>query len=129
MISDALALWEYIKKQNADVNTFRALFNWEGQIIEGDNILSVEKITVPDSQYVWYYRINSPEGYVSIPMPVNPNVYQDFAMTDGSPNQNIDYFRFVSTPISSVMSGGANNVLVNFMVFSYRPDILLGVNR
>ena len=128
MISDALALWEYLKKQNADVNTFKALFNWEGQKIEGDNILTVEKITVSDSQDVWYYKINSPEGYVSIPIPVNPNVYQDFAHIDSSPNQDINYFRFVSTPLSSVMSGGTNNILVNFMVFSYRPDILLGVN-
>lgn len=75
----------------------------------------------------WFYRVKPLEGWVFIPYPVIPTAYYDFGHLLGSPANNPDasIFRFVAHGMSTFQSGGAENLLVDFMIFGYKPADLI----
>ena len=124
MISDALALIEFLKKHYDEYHVLSAFFNSEGRRKEGDSELEVQKVPVKDRVGIWFYRVKGPEGYVFVHMPVVAGLYPDYALAGEGPNTDATLFRYVNTPVSSVQ-GGAANTLVDFIVYGYRPKDLL----
>jgi len=127
IIGDALALIELLKRHYDDWGVVCALFDWEGNRVEGSPTLTVRRI--PDAtgrNDAWFYEVSGPEGYVFVHMPVVAGLYVDCALTGKPTNKNADarFFRYVGTPLSSAM-GGVANTLVSFVVFGYPPKALL----
>ena len=128
MISDAIALIELLKKHYEEWKVLSALFDWQGNRIEGDTQLEVERIPEQRRPDVWFYRVKGPEDYVFVHMPVVAGLYPDYALAGGGPNTDANYFRYVNTPLSS-FSKGASNTRVNFIVYGYRPKDLLKAKK
>jgi len=124
MISDAIALIEFLRKHYDEYKVLSAFFDWQGNLIEGDEQLRVEKIPDPKRQDAWFYHVVGPEDYVFVHMPVVAGLYPDYARIGDGKNTDADYFRYVNTPLSSVQ-GGASNTRVSFIVYGYRPKDLL----
>ncbi len=123
MISDALALIEFLKKHYDEYHVLSALFDSEGKRTEGDSELEVEKIP-SGREGRWFYRVKGLEGYVFVHMPVVAGLYPDYALAGEGPNTDATLFRYVNTPLSSAQ-GGVANTLVDFIVYGYRPKDLL----
>ena len=128
MIADILSLIEFLKKNWRDYETISTLFSWNGQRIKGDRRILVDIINVEGKEDQWFYRIKELKNYVFVIMPVIP-VYIDYGIERGDKNPDAKFFRFVTTPLSSVISGGSPNVKVDFMVIGYNPENLLMVNK
>lgn len=123
MIADILAVYNFIKDEVDNAVVLSALFSDEGTRIEGDESIKVKIHKVTDTQ--WFYEIEAIDDYVLIPFPVNPAVYVDYGMDNGSQNPSTKFFRYVSSPLSRYSGGGEPNVKVNFLVFGYKPADLL----
>ncbi len=105
-----------------------ALFDWQGNRIEGDTELEIERIPEPQRADAWFYRVKGPRDYVFVHMPVVAGLYPDYATVGGAPNPDANYFRYVDTPLSS-FSEGAPNTRVSFIVYGYRPKDLLKAKK
>ncbi len=128
MISDAIALIDFLRKHYEEYKVLSALFDWRGNLVEGDSRLKVQVIPDPKRQDVWFYQVKGPKDYVFVHMPVVAGLYPDYALVGGGPNTDANYFRYVNTPLSSV-SGGASNTRVSFIVYGYRPKDLLKAKK
>ncbi len=128
MISDAIALIEFLRKHYEEYKVLSALFDWKGKRIEGDSELRVEITPDPKRKDVWFYHVVGPKDYVFVHMPVVAGLYPDYATVGGAPNPDANYFRYVDTPLSS-FSEGAPNTRVNFIVYGYRPKDLLKAKK
>lgn len=125
MISDILALYNFLKDETTEASILSALFSATGDRIKGDEGIQVIKHAIPDSQDKWFFEVKPILDYVFVPYPVNPAVSLDFGTPNGKPNPDSRFFRFVSTPLSLYSSGGEPNVLVNFIVYGYSPEDLM----
>ncbi len=56
MISDALALIEFLRKHYEEWKVLSILFDWKGKRIEGDSELRVEITPDPKRKDVWFYH-------------------------------------------------------------------------
>ena len=61
-----------------------ALFDWEGNRLEGNDDLHINRIPEQKRDDVWFYRVIGPDNYVFVHMPVIEGVYPDFALTQGT---------------------------------------------
>lgn len=129
MISDALALIDFLKKNWEHYKTVSALFKWDGTKVEGDDKIAVVKIQVKGSRDKWFFRIRPVDGYVFVYMPLIPSVVVDNGTLGGEKNPDADLFRFVGNLFSSVISGGNPNVKADFLVVGYKPKDLLRVRE
>jgi len=125
MISDAISLIEFLRRNWERYKIISAIFNSDAKRIEGDDNIMVDKILTKNTKQ-WFHRVKPFEDYVFIYMPTIPGaVYIDHATKEGEVNQNAEYFRFVNNPLSTFQSGGAPNVIVNFIIVGYRPKDIL----
>ncbi|MGD0284522.1 MAG: hypothetical protein ABSB12_02930 [Candidatus Saccharimonadales bacterium] len=125
MLSDALALVDFLQKNKAKYTTLGALFDSSGQRIEGSQRIIIDKIpssSSPDT--IWFYKVRPVNGYVFTPIPVTV-CYIDYGLRQGSNNPDSETFRFVATPMSTFTSGGAQNLLISFTIIGYKPKQLL----
>ncbi|MBU0612971.1 hypothetical protein KKB10_03050 [Patescibacteria group bacterium] len=129
MISDALSLYEFLKKHWKKYSVISALFDADGERIEGDQKIFVTKQIVGGRNDQWFYRIKEIDEYTFIYMPVIPLVYADYGLEQGETNADARIFRFVGNPLSTVTSGGAKNVRVNFIVVGYKAKDLLNIKE
>ena len=94
------------------------LFDWQGNLVEGDDKLKVEVIRDKNRPDIWFYHMTSPKEYVFVHMPVVAGVYPAYGVHGGGTNRDARYFRYVDTPLSSHTGGVANtqvgSVLHNF---------------
>lgn len=127
MIGDALALIEFLRKHYDEYHVVSALFDWEGNRIEGDKELTVEKLPAlpAKKESHWFYRVSGPKDYVFVHMPVVSGLYADYPLAGQGPAGDASAFRYVNTPLSSSMKGGAANTQVSFIVYGYHPKYLL----
>ena len=126
MISDVIALIDFLKKCQDQCNIISALFDWSGKRLEGDERIIVDKISIRDKKDAWFYKIRPLEEYIFIHMPVVPgSVYIDNGMEDGEQNPDAKLFRYVGNIFSSVISGGNPNTKVDFIVIGYKSKDLL----
>jgi len=127
VISDAIALIEFLRKNWQKYQTISALFDYDGKRIEGDEQVVVTRIQAGDAKDKWFYRITPIQGYVFIYLPTIPgSVYVAHGKYETDTNPRAELFRFVGNSMSTFQSGGAPNVLVDFIVVGYRPKDLLG---
>ena len=124
MIADAIAILNELKAHYDEWGVRNALFDWQGNRIEGDDDLRVEVTRDATRDDCWFYHVHGPKGYEFVHMPVVAGVYPDYGHPAGSKNADARFFRYVPTPLSSAM-GGNPNVKVNFVVFGYPPKALL----
>ncbi|HSW37610.1 MAG TPA: hypothetical protein VLG37_04565 [Candidatus Saccharimonadales bacterium] len=124
MISDALALIEFLQKNKAKYDTLSALFNAEGDKIEGSQELELEILQVKGTPEVWFYKVKPLPDYVFMTMPV-VSCYTDYGTELGRQNPTSDFFRFVANPLSNFTSKPVGNLKVNFSVIAYKPKQLL----
>ena len=127
MISDTITLIEFLRKHWVEYKIKSAMFNPQGQRVEGDEEIVLDKISVVsgDSRQ-WYYRVRPIEGYVFVFMPTVPGaVHVDLGKPVGADNPSTEYFRFVAHPLATFASGGTPNVLADFIIVGYRPTDLL----
>ena len=129
MIGDALALIEFLRKHSEALRVLSALIDWQGNVVDGDEKIGVEIIPIEDGKRVWYYRITGPEGYVFVHMPVIAGLHLDCARMHDRVTTDANYFRYVSTPLSGSIKGGAPNTEVDFLVYGYRPKDLLATRK
>lgn len=123
MVGDVLALIEFLRKHWEELHVVQGFFDADGNRMEGDEELSVN-IHSTDRDNVWFYEVVGPADYVFVHMPVVAGLYADYALR-GSKNPDARFFRYVNTPMSASISGGASNVKVSFLVYGYRPTDLL----
>lgn len=126
MISDVLALWNFLDEQLDTASVFSALFDADGNRKGGSDLVKVKLIrSGPVDGPIWFYQVEPYKDYVFVPMPVNPALYFDYGQLNSSNNPDARFFRFVASPMSRYSSGGEPNVKVDFMVFGYKPDDLM----
>ena len=132
MISDAIALYDLLRRIHGERKIISALFDWEGKRLEGDERLKVHKDrqTIPISGPQWWYSIEPFEDYQFIRFPVNPGgVVEDLGAADGDQNPHQDCFRYIPTPDGTIRGSEQHNVKMNFMVFAYKPSDLLSTGK
>ena len=76
---------------------------------------------------VWWYRIASREEYVYIRLPVNVGSVVEEVTRASEEETADDIFRFVAVPTGRIKVGPRPipNVRMDFMLFAYRPLLLL----
>lgn len=130
MISDAIALLELILNTFGKSNVPSALFDWEGNRIEGDDRIKVNLIKGQgEESKAWWYCVEAVENYQFIRIPVNASaVIESLGAPINENNRVSDYFRYIPTPDGHIYGGTISNVKVNFMIFAYRPSDLLSTS-
>jgi hypothetical protein len=124
MISDAIALYELIRRIYAERTFIAALFDWEGNRLEGDDRLKVQVHNLREG--VWFYSIEPLEDYQFIRIPVNMGgIIESHGTIGEEMNRLAEYFRYIPVPDGRIYGGTRLNVKVNFMVFAYKPSDLL----
>jgi hypothetical protein len=118
MISDFLALYEFLKKNADEFLTLGAVFDERGVRVEGDKEVEVEIIEMKRED-VWFYRVNPYSNYVFVPIPAIP-CRIEFAST--GKNLTTEIFRFTFTNLSSETRP---NLLVSFSIIGYQPSQML----
>lgn len=129
MISDVLAMVTFISNYTSQLAVRHALFDFNGNLISGDDVISVKKMAASNNPNVWFYKVNPIDGYVFIYLPIIPSVAVDFGTKEGSKNPSAEFFRFIDNPMKSITVGGAPNVEVNFMVYGYRAESFLQLKK
>ena len=124
MISDVLALVDFIKKTQAEWNVKVAHFDGSGVKIHGDNDVNVTVRTTPNAN-MFYFEVITIDGYTFLRYPVNPGgVIEDLApLTDGTFSSTI--FRFIRE--GRLSASGHTNVRVPFIVYGYKTEALTEV--
>lgn len=126
MIGDVISLIEFLRNHYSEYSVKSALFSSDSKRIEGDLIIEVIKIPSSNNSRIWFYKVKEVEDYEFVYMPVIPSLFTDYGQIQNQQNPDSKIFRFVGNPMSSFTSGGAPNVITNFIVVGYRPkDILL----
>ena len=126
MISDAIALFELLSKARSSLPTKSALFDAQGNRLQGDPDIQVEAHSW-DNQKSIYYRITPIEGYEFLRFPVNPGGVQEHLAADGLGNHD-SFFKYVATshhPLRPTQT--APQVMVKFIVVGYKTSDLLGL--
>jgi len=129
MIGDILALIDFLRKYWTEYSVKSALFNSDGKRIEGDSFIEVDKIPMRGNDKVWFYKVKDKPEYEFIYMPVIPSLSVDYGLKDGAANPDAKIFRFVSNPMAGFTSGGASNVIADFIVVGYKPKDLLSARE
>ena len=132
MIADAIALCDFIRRLY-DAHTKRhiisALFDWEGNRLEGDDRLLVTRHEEPPHNLKWWYSIEPIDDYLFIRIPVNVSAVAEILGSDGK-HLSPDKFRYVSAAhVYKVLPQTLPNVKVGFMVFAYKPSDLLSLGN
>jgi hypothetical protein len=125
MISDILALWNFIDKELDHASVFSTLFDAEGRILEGSEIVKINLHKAQQNSIIWFYEVVPYKDFVFVPFPVNPALFLDYGLLNNSSNPDAKLFRFVSSPLSRYSAGGEPNVKVDFMIFGYKPSDLM----
>lgn len=131
MISDAIALYEILRKIKHRHEVLSALFSWDGTRLKGDAriVVRVRKGGAGE-QDLWWYEVEPFEDYQFLRIPVNPGSVAESAGRDPrDPNSDTKYFRYVSGPSGAVQGHPLSNIRVSFMVFGYKPDDLLAISE
>lgn len=128
MIGDVIAFIDFLQRHKQEYQTKSALFSWDGTRLDGSSIISVIKVTSPDSR-IWFYKITEVQDYEFVYMPVIPSLYVDNGQLQGETNPDARIFRFVGNPLAKFSSGGEPNVKANFVVIAYRPRDLLTIKE
>lgn len=125
MISDILSLYDFLDKKLADASILKAFFSWEGTKKQGNEQIVLRLHGNPKVDKLWFYEVVPYKNFIFVPFPTNPSVNIDFGRAENDKNPDSKYFRYVSSPLAKVMSGGEENVKVDFMVFGYMPSDLM----
>jgi hypothetical protein len=131
MISDAIALYDLIRKIKHRHEVLSALFSWDGTRLKGDPRVVVKvRIGGVSEQDLWWYEVEPVNDFLFLRFPVNPGSVVESAGRDpNEPTSDTKYFRYVSGPSGAVQGHPLSNVRVNFMVFGYKPDDLLAIGE
>ena len=125
MISDILALYQFVDKGLLNASILKGVFSWDGNKKNGSAEIAIRLHGNPQTDKYWFYQVLPYKNFTFVPFPTNPAVHFDFGIANSDKNPNADYFRFVSSPLSKVMSGGEPNVKVDFIVLGYLPEDLI----
>jgi hypothetical protein len=130
VISDAIALYELVRRVNQGRKILSALFDPDGKRISGEERLAVELHPLEGNPAVWWYSVASVDDYHFIRIPVNAGaVIESLGTPQGQKNADAAYFRYVGVPDGHIFGGEIPNVRVPFMVVAYRPSDLLAVTE
>lgn len=125
MISDILALYDFIDKKLAKASVLKAFFCWDGTRKSGNSEITIKLHGNPNQDKIWFYEVTQYKNFVFVPMPVNPAMNFDFGKTPNDKSPDSKYFRFVSSPVAKFAKDGEENIRVDFMIIGYIPDDLL----
>ena len=130
MIGDAIALFELIRKIYGESKIISALFDVDGNRIEGDEHLNISLHPLKDNDRVWWYEIQPFEDYQFIRIPVNASaVIESLGTPENNKNPVANFFRYIPVPDGHIYGGEIGNVKVKFMVFAYKPSDLLSTGQ
>ncbi|PIO06945.1 hypothetical protein COT47_02150 [Candidatus Woesearchaeota archaeon CG08_land_8_20_14_0_20_43_7] len=120
MISDAVAIIELFTKAKHKIEgwiTISALFDSDGNRLEGSDKIEVEKI--PDGADAWYYRVKPVKDYVFVRMPVNAGSVIEESKSIGA-NADATTFRYIPVPNGNFQgTNRIRNSKVDFFVIGY----------
>lgn len=125
MISDILALYNFVNKELESASVLKALFSWDGSKKSGSKEIEIKLHGNPSADKHWFYEVVPYKNFIFTPFPTNPSVNVDFGKAGNDKNPDSRYFRYVSTPLAKFTSGGEENVKVDFIVFGYIPEDLM----
>ena len=131
MISDAIALYDLIRKVKHRHEVVSALFSWEGSKIKGDPRIAVSVHKGgPGEEDLWWYQIEPLEDYRFLRIPVHPgSIVESACREPNQPNSDTRSFRYVSGPSGAVQGHPLSNIRVSFMVFGNKPDDFLAIGE
>lgn len=125
MISDAIALFDLLNKARSKIVTKSALFDAQGNRLQGDTDIHIELHSWEDKSI--YYRVTPIEGYEFLRFPVNPGGVQEHLTYDGLGSHD-NFFKYVATshhPLRPTQT--PPQVMVKFIVVGYKTSDLLGL--
>ena len=125
MISDILALYNFVNKELEQSSILKAFFSWDGSKITGDKEIKILLHRTTNNERCWFYEVLPYKNFIFTPFPTNPSVNLDFGAAENDKNPDSRYFRYVLSPLAKFTSGGEENVKVDFMVFGYIPEDLM----
>ena len=129
MISDAIAMYELIRRIYGEHKIVAALFDWKGERLEGDERLKVNLEMVGKGGDLWFYQIEPLEDYQFIRIPVNVGaVIESLGTFEGEKTPQAKLFRYIPA-FEGIIRAIIPNVKVNFMVFAYKPSDLLATGK
>jgi len=130
MISDAIALYDLIRRVYQGRKILSALFDPDGKRLNGDERLAIEVHPLKGNPAVWWYSVNPLEDHQFIRIPVNAGaVIESLGTPEGQKNSDAAYFRYVPVPDGHIFGGEIPNVRVAFMVVAYKPSDLLAITE
>lgn len=134
MISDAIALIQFLAGLNKQRVILSAMFDSDGNRIAGSDKIRIRKHEVsnpnPNKPNFWFYSIDPYEDYIFVRMPVNPGPVAEEAGVDASTDtRDANFFRFVPSASGAVQGHPLANVRVNFLVYGYPPKLMLSLGE
>ncbi len=130
MISDAIAMYDLIRRIYGEHKIIAALFDWKGERLEGDERLKVYFNEVGKGGDLWFYEIEPFEDYQFVRIPVNVGgVIESLGTSEGEKNPQGKLFRYIPVFDGIIKGVIIPNVKVNFMVFAYKPSDLLATGK
>jgi hypothetical protein len=130
VISDAIALYDLVRRAYQGRNILSALFDADGKRLAGDERLAVEMHQLEGNPAVWWYSVAPVDDYHFIRIPVNAGaVVESLGTPQDQRNADAAYFRYVGVPDGRIYGGQIPNVRVSFMVAAYRPTDLLAITE
>jgi len=121
---------EFIKLVRGITNTdvISAMFDAKGKYLHGSTEIKLDIIEGKNASE-WWFTVQYLKEYSFIRFPVIESVAEEMVGLEiGSLNPDSKYWRYIAKGTSSTIRGGDfPNILVEFLVFGYKPKALLKV--
>jgi hypothetical protein len=105
-----------------------AYFRHDGTRVYGSDRIEIDVIRDEKRNTVWWYSVKSLEDYVFIRVPVVEScAYELAGHVVGEPVPDARFWRWVAPVLPGRIYGSTQpeNVMVDFLVFGYRPKALI----
>ncbi len=122
MISDVLALVDFVNRLADQAAIKVAYFDGDGTKISGDPDVNVDVISTNVST-TWYFKVQTVAGYEFLRYPIHPEgvIEQNGKLTDQTYDASI--FRYI--PAGRMSATGFANVRTPFVIHGYPVSVLL----
>lgn len=111
----------------ADSGVIAAYFRYDCTRVYGSDRIEIEMHPDEERNTVWWYSVKSLEDYVFIRVPVVEScAYELAGQEKDKPLPDAKFWRWVAPALPGRIYGGTPvNIMVDFLVFGYRPKALI----
>jgi len=128
LVQQVFTLGKYLKGIGG-TDVISAHFDWEGQMISGDDTIKIERHPIPDEPHAWFFSVAEITDYTFIRAPViEAGAFEIFGQKSDEENPDANYWRWVVRNEPGFIyghQGSTPNLKVEFIVVGYKTKALI----